>query len=107
MFTRLVELKAKPGKAQEVTKTIQEKILPILRGQAGFVDEIVLVSEIGADHVVALSFWTRQEDAERYSHEQYPKVNEIISNLVESGPVVRSFYVDSSTIHKIVAGKAA
>ena len=107
MFTRVVELKARPGKARELTKTIQDRILPILRGQAGFVDEIVLISDRDPDDVLALSFWARQEDAERYSHEQYPKVNNIVSNLVESGPVVRSFNVDSSTTHRIVAGQAA
>jgi hypothetical protein len=107
MFTRVVELKAKPAKARELTKTIQDKILPILRGQKGFVDEIVLVSDTQPDQILALSFWNRQQDAERYNHEQYPKVNEIVSHLVESGPVVRSFNVDTSTTHKIAAGKAA
>ena len=35
MFTRVVEITTKSGKAHEVANTIHEKILPILRKQAG------------------------------------------------------------------------
>jgi len=107
MFTRVVELRAKSGKAKELSTTIYDKVLPILRGQSGFVDEIVLVSDTEADHLLALSFWNRQQDAERYSEEGYPKVNELIAHLVEASPTVKTFNVDASTTHKIAAGKAA
>jgi heme-degrading monooxygenase HmoA len=56
-----------PGKARELAKTIQEKILPIIEGQPGFVDEIVLVSNTERDQILALSFWKSQQDAERYT----------------------------------------
>jgi hypothetical protein len=38
-----------------------------LKAHTGFVDEIVLVSEV--EDILALSFWKTKEDAERYSHE--------------------------------------
>lgn len=107
MFTRVVELKAKSGKARELAQTINDKALPILKKQDGFVDEIVLVSDTEPDRILALSFWKRQQDAERYNKDQYPKVNELIAHLVERAPVVKTFNVDTSTTHKIVAGKAA
>ena len=53
MYTRLVEVKTKPGKAREVAKTIEDKALPILKKQQGFVDEIVLVSDTEPDQVLA------------------------------------------------------
>jgi hypothetical protein len=56
---------------------------------------------------VALSFWKTKEDADRYQREQFKKVTEILSNLIESPPVVRTFNVHTSTPHKIAAGKAA
>jgi hypothetical protein len=107
MFTRVVELRAKPGEARELTKIISNKVLPILQRQTGFVDEIVLVSDIESDHLLALSFWKSRQDAERYSQEQYPKVNEIISHLIDSAPVIKTFNVDMSFRHKIAANKAA
>jgi heme-degrading monooxygenase HmoA len=107
MFTRVVEVSTKPGKSHEVASTINEKALPILRQQAGFLDETILTSDVEPNRVLALSFWKTKEDAERYQREQYAKVKEILSNLIESPPAVRTFNVHTSTPHKIAAGKAA
>jgi len=107
MFTRVVEIKAKSGKARELASTINEKVLPILKKQTGFVDETVLISDTEPNRIIGLSFWNRKEDAERYHREQYPKVNELLSPLLESAPVIRTFDVHTSTQHNIAAGKAA
>jgi quinol monooxygenase YgiN len=107
MFTRVVEINAKSGKANELANTIHEKVLPILKKQTGFVDETVLVSDAEPNRVIGLSFWNSKEDAERYHREGYPKVNELLSPLLENTPVIRTFNVQASTTHKIAAGKAA
>ena len=107
MFTRVVAVRTKKGKSGELAKTIRHKILPILEDQPGFVDEILLVSNTEPDQILSLSFWKSQQDAERYTHEEYPRVNELISHLVESAPVSRTFDVDIFTSHKITRGKAA
>lgn len=106
MFARVVAVNTKEGKARQLTKTIQEKILPILQSQAGFVDEIVLISDTDPDQILALSFWESQHDAERYTHEQYPRINGLISHLVSSAPVSRTFNVDAFSSHHVRAGKA-
>ena len=67
----------------------------------------VVISDTEPDQILALSFWNNQEDAERYTHEQFPKVNELISHLVESAPVSRAFTVDAFSSHKVRAGKEA
>jgi len=107
MFTRVVELVSKQGKARELSSTINDKIVPILKKQAGFVDEIVLVSDADSNRVLALSFWKTSEDAERYQREQYNSVRATLQSLLEAEPVVRTFEVHTSTGHKITAGKAA
>ena len=107
MFSRVVAVKTKPGKARELAKTIHDKIFPILENQPGFVDEILLLSDTEPDQILALSFWKSPQDAERYTHEQYPRINDLISRLVESAPVSRTFNVDTSTSHNIAAVKAA
>ena len=107
MFTRTVEVTPKSGKAPELASTINDKVLPILKKQAGFVDETLLVSDTEPNQILALSFWDTKEDAERYQREQYPAVHEIVRNLLESEPVIRTFNVDSSTMHRIAAVKAA
>ena len=107
MFTRVVELTSKSGKAKDLSKMIDEKILPILEKQTGFVDETVLVSDTESTRVLGLSFWNSREDAERYHREQFPKIQEMLKPLLETEPLVRTFEVHSSTTHRIVAGKAA
>jgi len=107
MFTRIVELTSKSGKAKELTNTINEKVLPILEKQSGFVDETILVSDTESIRVLGLSFWNSREDAERYHREQYPKIHEMLKPLLETEPLIRTFEVHSSTTHRIVAGKAA
>ena len=84
-----------------------DKIVPILKKQPGFVDEIVLVSDADSNRVLALSFWKTSEDAERYQREKYNSVRATLQSLLEAEPVVRTFEVHTSTGHKITAGKAA
>jgi hypothetical protein len=56
---------------------------------------------------LTLSFWNSKEDAEEYHREQYPAIHEMVRHLLDAEPVIRTFNVDSSTTHKIEAGKAA
>ncbi len=107
MFTRIVEMTGKNGKARELSRMINEKVLSLLKSQPGFVDEIILISDQNPDRLLALSFWKTKQDAEKYNSEAYPKVIEIIGNLVQGPPKVQTFDVDYSTPHRITAGKAA
>jgi len=107
MFTRTVEVTLKSGKARELANIINDKVLPILKKQKGFVDETVLVSDKEDNRVLSLSFWNSKEDAEKYQREQYPAIHEMVRHLLEAEPVIRTFNVDSSTTHRIAAGKAA
>jgi heme-degrading monooxygenase HmoA len=107
MFTRVLELTSKSGKAKGLSDTINEKVVPILKKQRGFVDETVLVSDAEPDHVLALSFWNKREDAEQYHREQYPKIHDTLRHLLDTEPVIRTFDVHTSTTHRIAAGKAA
>ena len=107
MFTRTVEVTSKSGKARELAKIINDKALPILKKQKGFVDETVLVSDKEDNRVLSLSFWNSKEDAEKYQRDQYPAIHEMVRHLLEAEPVIRTFNVDSSTTHRIAAGKAA
>ena len=107
MFTRIVELTAKSGKQRELASVVNDKIVPILKNQTGFVDAIVLVSDTESNRVVSVSFWKRREDAEQYHQQQYAGIRDMVRTLLEAEPVIRTFNVNSSTTHKIAAGKAA
>ena len=107
MFTRVVEIHTKPGKARELSNVLNEKVLPILQNQQGFVDEIVLVSAKEPDLILGLSFWQAEADAERYNKEQFKKVSDILGPLVQTTPKVQTFNVDTALAQGISQGKAA
>jgi len=107
MFTRIVHITAKTGKGRELATLANEKILPILQNTPGFVDEIGLVSTDNPDRMVAISFWKTKEDAERYQRDQFNKVNDLLKNLLLNPPLVETYNVEASTVHRIASGKAA
>lgn len=105
MYTRNVSMKLKANSAQEFTRTLENEVIPVLRKQKGFKDEITLVAPERND-AVAISFWDKKEDAEAYNREKYPEVLKTLSRVVEGTPRVESFEVANSTSHQIAA-KAA
>jgi heme-degrading monooxygenase HmoA len=107
MFTRVVEMISKSGKTKELVSTINERVVPILKKQKGFVDETVLVSDTEPTRVLGLSFWNNKKDAERYHQEQFSKIQEMLKPLLEAEPHVETFDVHTSLGHKITAKKAA
>jgi heme-degrading monooxygenase HmoA len=107
MYTRVVEVTSKSAKARELCTIINDKVLPILKKQAGFVDETVLVSDTEPNRVLALSFWNTREDAQRYQREQFDTVQKTIQHLIETEPTIRTFDVHTSTAHKVTAKQAA
>ena len=107
MFTRVVEVNTKNGKAKDVCRTIQEKVLPILKSQNGFVDEVTLVSTSNPNRVLALSFWRTREDAQQYQSQQFQNVTNLIRGQLEADPKIETYDLESSTVHQIAAGKAA
>ena len=102
MFARNVSLHLKPNSAGELTQTIEKEILPLLRKEKGFQDEITFVVPGGAK-AVAISLWDQKENAEAYNRATYPQVLRALAKVVEGIPQVQTSEVSNSTFHKIVA----
>lgn len=104
MFVRNVSMRVHPDRTTEFRQKIQNDIIPILREQKGFQDELLLVRPGGSD-VVAISFWDMKENAEAYNRATYPKVLKSLGKLVEGTPEVETFEVAHSTLRNTpVAG---
>ena len=102
MYARNVSLHLKPNTANEFTKTFEKDILPLLRKQNGFKDEITFLGADGKD-AVAISLWDRKESAEQYGRDTYPQVLKGLAKVVEGTPEVHAYQVANSTFHKIAA----
>jgi heme-degrading monooxygenase HmoA len=105
MYTRNVSMKLKAHSSKEFTQTLENDVIPMLRKQKGFKDEITLLAA-ERNEAVAISFWDKKEDAETYNREKYPEILKTLSKVVEGTPKVESFEVANSTSHHIAA-KAA
>ena len=106
MFTRIVECYVKREKRQEFNDTIQNRVLPILQSQAGFVDMLNLSSAEDPDRMVAISLWKSRADAERYQRDHFSGILDSIRPFLKDEPSVEFYNVETSTAHRITS-KAA
>jgi heme-degrading monooxygenase HmoA len=102
MFTRNVTMKLKPNTAPEFNLLIENEILPLLRKQPGFRDEITFVAPERSE-VLAISFWETKQNCENYTRDGYPEILKIVSKIVEGTPKVETFELSTSTLHKLAA----
>ncbi len=102
MYAREVSMHLKANAGPEFTRTIEKDILPRLRKQTGFADELTFLNPNGKD-AVAISLWDRKENAEAYRRDTYPEVLKSLVNVVEGTPEVQAYEVANSTFHKIGA----
>jgi heme-degrading monooxygenase HmoA len=63
MVARTVRIQLKPNSVAEFTRTLENAIIPLLRKQPGFQDEMAFVVP-GGTEAVSISVWDQQEDAE-------------------------------------------
>ena len=102
MYARNVTLHLKANTAAEFTRTLENDVLPMLRKQTGFKDEITFLTPEG-NEAVAISLWEKKENAEAYGRDTYPAVLQTLQQLVEGTPEVDSYEVSNSTFHKIAS----
>jgi hypothetical protein len=102
MFARNVSIRLKPNTLTEFTQTFEKQVLPILRNQPGFRDELTFAFG-GNTEVAAISLWDSKEQAETYNTTAYPQVLKSLEKVLDGAPQVRVSTVIHSTSHKIAA----
>src|SRR5713101_10103179 len=100
MFARQVSMRLKANSTKAFTDSIEKEIIPLLRKQKGFQDEITFVVPGGTD-AVGISLWDQKENAEAYNRGSYPEVTRALAKVVEGTPQVHTYEVANSTFHKI------
>jgi quinol monooxygenase YgiN len=102
MFARNVSVHLKPNTLNDFKQTFEKEVIPMLRKQAGFRDEITLAGDNDA-YVTAISLWESKEQAEAYNSSTYPTVLKTLDKFLDGPPKVRVSSVISSTSHKLTA----
>ena len=102
MFARTVRMQLRPNSVPEFTLTVEKEVIPLLRKQQGFKDEITFVPSDGRE-AVGISLWDQKEQAEAYQRGAYPDVLKALAKVVDGTPQVHTSEVSNSTFHKIAA----
>jgi hypothetical protein len=102
MFARTLSIHLKPNTLTDFTTTFDKEILPMLRKQAGFRDEIVLAAS-DTNNVSAISLWDSQAQADAYATTAYADVVKVLDKFLDGAPKVRVMNVVHSTSHKLTA----
>ena len=106
MFARSVSVQLKANSTKEFTRTLENEIIPLLRKQKGFLDEITLIAPGGLE-AIGISLWDQKDHAEAYNRGAYSEVEKALAKVVEGTPEVQTYEVSNSTFHKIAARVAA
>jgi hypothetical protein len=92
-FAREVHFHLKGGKEKEFNDLFEKEILPILRKQNGFQEEVTLVNPKGA---VGISLWDNRLHAETYGKAGYPQVLAKLTPVIEGTPTVETYEIAST-----------
>jgi quinol monooxygenase YgiN len=94
-ITRNVHIQLRDGKQKEFVQLFESQILPVLRQQKGFQDELTLVDN---NRALAISFWDDRKNAEMYHNTAFPKLVEKLNPVIQGAPTVETYDVATSTL---------
>ncbi len=100
MFARIVSVHLKSNMLADYTRTFENDILPLLRKQKGFKDEITLSNPSSLD-AVAISLWENKANADAYNTNTYPQVLKTFARMIDGTPKVQTFETVTSTFHNV------
>ena len=92
-FAREVHFQIKSGKETEFNNLFEKEVLPILRKQNGFQEEVTLVNPNGAN---CISLWNNRQNAETYSTATYPQVLAKLTPVIVGTPTVNTYETAST-----------
>ncbi len=102
MYARRVSMKLKPNSTLEFTQRLEKDVIPLLRKQSGFRDEITFVVP-GGTEAFGLSLWDTKQNADNYNRGGYAEVTKLLEKLIDGTPKLETYEVANSTFHKIAA----
>jgi len=79
-------------KNEEFHKIFRNDVLPLLKKQDGFKDELLLVDD---QHVLAISVWNNMDSARKYESTTYPQVDKTLRPVMFGKPTIDTYRYDT------------
>jgi quinol monooxygenase YgiN len=92
-YARNVQFQVKTGKEKELNTLFEKEILPVLRKQNGFQEEVTLVNLKGAHFI---SLWDNKANGETYGTATYPSVLAKLNDYIVGTPQVETYETAST-----------
>ena len=93
---RSVRFDIATDKNEEFHRLFQSQVLPKLKKQDGFKNELLLLDH---QHVLAISLWNDADAARKYETATYPEIDKTLRSVMDGHATVETFQFDSlSTI---------
>ncbi len=100
MFVRRLSVHLKPNTLGQFAAILEKEIVPMLRKQQGFKDEIALATP-GSTDVLSISFWDNQKNADTYGRNTYNDVLKMVSSVIDGTPKLETTEVLQSTFSEL------
>jgi heme-degrading monooxygenase HmoA len=100
MFARNLSFRLKPNTHSDYTHTMETEVLPLLKKQKGFKEEMTLSNANSVDGV-SISLWESKSDAENYNTNIYPQVMKSLEKVIDGTPRLHTFETVTSTYNKV------
>jgi quinol monooxygenase YgiN len=94
-YARNVHFQIKNGKENEFKTLFESEVMPTLRKQKGFREELTLVN---GSHGLGISLWEDRASAESYQSSTYPRLVEKLNPVIDGAPRVETYDVAISTL---------
>ena len=89
---RSVRFDIATDKNEEFHTIFRNDVLPILKKQDGFRNELLLVDN---QHVLAISVWSNLDSARRYESGTFPQIDKALRTVMSGKPTIETFKYDS------------
>ncbi len=89
---RSVRFDIATDKNEQFHNIFRNDVLPILKKQDGFKDELLLVQD---QHVLAISIWNNMDSARKYESSTYPQLDKTLRPVMFGKPIVDTYQYDT------------
>lgn len=89
---RSVRFDIATDKNEEFHRIFRNDVLPMMKKQDGFRDELLLVDD---QHVLAISVWNNLDSARKYESSTYPQVDKTLRPVISGTPTIDTYQYDS------------
>ena len=93
-IARSVRFDIATDKNEEFHTLFRNEVLPMLKKQDGFKDELLLVQD---QHVLAISVWNNLDSARKYESSAYPQLDKKLRPIMTGQPTVDTYRYNSTS----------